>query len=49
VEAEFIGAFSGQEPTEFTGFATGVRYMEFTEAVAGSSAGEPVVLSLEAS
>ncbi|HUY33583.1 MAG TPA: Gfo/Idh/MocA family oxidoreductase [Pirellulales bacterium] len=47
VEAEFIGAIRGREPIEFTDFATGVRYMEFTEAVARSSAaGEPVELPL---
>ena len=33
VEAEFIGAIRGEEPIRFTDFATGVRYMEFTEAV----------------
>ena len=50
VEAEFIGAIRGQEPIELTDFAAGVRYMEFTEAVARSSAaGEPVDLPLEPS
>jgi predicted dehydrogenase len=38
VEAEFIGAIRGQEKVRFTDFATGVRYMEFTEAVARSAA-----------
>lgn len=38
VEAEFIGAIRGQEQVKFTDFATGVRYMEFTEAVARSAA-----------
>lgn len=33
VEAEFIGAIRGEEQIQFTDFATGVRYMEFTEAV----------------
>lgn len=36
VEAEFIGAIRGTEPVQFTDFATGVRYMEFTQAVADS-------------
>lgn len=38
VEAEFIGAIRGEEPVQFTDFASGVRYMEFTEAVAHSAA-----------
>jgi len=38
VEAEFIGAVRGQERVRLTDFATGVRYMEFTEAVARSAA-----------
>lgn len=38
VEEEFIGAIRGREKVEFTDFATGVRYMEFTEAVARSAA-----------
>lgn len=38
VEAEFIGAIRGERKTEFTDFATGVQYMEFTEAVARSAA-----------
>jgi hypothetical protein len=37
VEEEFIAAIRGQERIEFTDFATGVRYMEFTEAVARSA------------
>ncbi len=37
VEAEFIGAIRGQEKVRFTDFATGVRYMEFTEAVTRSA------------
>jgi predicted dehydrogenase len=32
VEAEFIGAIRGQEPVRLTDFATGVRYMAFTDA-----------------
>ena len=38
VEEEFIAAIRGQGPVEFTDFAAGVRYMEFTEAVATSAA-----------
>jgi predicted dehydrogenase len=37
VEAEFIGAIRGANRVEFTDFASGVRYMEFTEAVARSA------------
>ncbi len=37
VEAEFIGAIRGEEPVRYCDFATGVQYMEFTEAVAISS------------
>lgn len=37
VEEEFIGAIRGEEEVEFTDFATGVQYMEFTEAVARSA------------
>lgn len=37
VEAEFIDAIRGRGEIEFTDFATGVRYMEFTEAVARSA------------
>ncbi len=37
VEAEFIGAIRGEETVRFTDFETGVRYMEFTEAVARSA------------
>jgi len=47
VEQEFINAIRGQEPVRFTDFATGVRYMEFTEAVARSAtSGAPVALPL---
>ncbi|MBS0266384.1 MAG: Gfo/Idh/MocA family oxidoreductase [Planctomycetes bacterium] len=38
VEAEFIAAVRGQDKIHYTDFATGVRYMEFTEAVARSAA-----------
>jgi predicted dehydrogenase len=37
VEEEFIEAIRGGPPPRFTDFATGVRYMEFTEAVARSA------------
>ena len=48
VEEEFIAAIRGQRQVEFTDFATGVRYMEFTEAVARSSAsGEAIELPSE--
>ena len=36
VEEEFIGAIRGQEKIKFTTYDEGVRYMEFTEAVAVS-------------
>jgi predicted dehydrogenase len=36
VEAEFVGAIRGQCRVQHTDFATGVRYMAFTEAVARS-------------
>ncbi|MBC8353139.1 MAG: Gfo/Idh/MocA family oxidoreductase [Planctomycetes bacterium] len=38
VEEEFISAIRRIETVQFTDFATGVRYMEFTEAVANSAA-----------
>jgi predicted dehydrogenase len=38
VEAEFIAAVRGQDKIHYTDFASGVRYMEFTEAVARSAA-----------
>lgn len=38
VEADFIAAIRGEREIEFTDFATGVRYMEFTESVAVSAA-----------
>jgi predicted dehydrogenase len=37
VETEFVGAIRGEEPVRLTTFADGVRYMEFTEAVAASA------------
>jgi predicted dehydrogenase len=37
VEADFIDAIRGGKPSQFTDFATGVRYMDFTEAVARSA------------
>jgi predicted dehydrogenase len=37
VEREFVGAIRGEEPVRLTTFAEGVRYMEFTEAVARSA------------
>jgi predicted dehydrogenase len=43
VEAEFVGAIRGQESIRFTDFATGVKYMEFTEAVARSAASHTAV------
>lgn len=48
VEADFVAAIRTGTPIRFTDFATGVAYMEFTEAVARSAAtGEPVELPLE--
>ena len=48
VEADFIEAIRGDKSVEFTDFATGVRYMEFTEAVARSAAGgRAIALPLE--
>lgn len=48
VEEEFIAAIRGEGTIEFTDFAAGVRYMEFTEAVARSAAaGEPIELPLD--
>ena len=47
VEEEFIGAIRGQEVIRYTDFATGVQYMEFTEAVARSAeSGQMVSLPL---
>lgn len=48
VEAEFMDAIRQGTPIVFTDFATGVRYMEFTEAVARSAeSGEAVELPLD--
>ncbi len=47
VEAEFVGAIRGQETIRLTDFATGVKYMEFTEAVHRSAtSGQSVTLPL---
>jgi predicted dehydrogenase len=47
VEEEFVAAIRGTEKIEFTDFTTGVRYMEFTEAVARSAqSGQRVTLPL---
>ncbi len=37
VEAEFVGAIRGEEPVKLNDFATGLRDLEFTEAVALSA------------
>jgi hypothetical protein len=37
VEEEFVNTIRGQETVQFNDFRTGVRYMEFTEAVAISA------------
>ena len=48
VEADFIAAIRGERPVTHTDFATGVRYMQFTEAVARSSRHQsPVTLPPE--
>ncbi len=47
VEAEFVAAIRGEEPVRRTDFATGLQYMEFTEAVSRSAqSGSPVTLPL---
>ena len=47
MEADFVDAIRLGTPIRFTDFATGVAYMEFTEAVAQSAErGEPVDLPL---
>jgi predicted dehydrogenase len=47
VEEEFANAIRGQEKIQYTDFATGVKYMEFTEAVSRSAAsGQAVSLPL---
>jgi predicted dehydrogenase len=43
VEEEFVGAIRGQEVIQYTSFETGVKYMEFTEAVTRSMADGCVV------
>jgi predicted dehydrogenase len=49
VEADFVDAIREGKPVGLTDFATGVQYMEFTEAVARSAQrGEAVELPLEA-
>ena len=49
VEEEFIAAIRGTEKVQRTTFATGVRYMEFTQAVAMSyQTGQAVSLPLTA-
>jgi predicted dehydrogenase len=49
VEADFVDAIRDGRPIELTDFATGVQYMEFTEAVARSAQRrEAVELPLEA-
>jgi predicted dehydrogenase len=48
VEADFVAAIRTGAPVRFTDFATGVAYMEFTEAVALSArSGEAIDLPLE--
>ncbi len=50
VEAEFVESIRSGTPVRLTDFATGVRYMEFTEAVARSAQqGAAVELPLEES
>ena len=47
VEEEFINAIRGQETITHTSFEDGVKYMEFTEAVArGMASGAAVALPL---
>ena len=47
VEADFIAAIRGERAVTHTDFRTGVRYMQFTEAVARSSRHQvPVTLPL---
>jgi predicted dehydrogenase len=48
VEADFVAAIRGERPISYTTFAMGVRYMQFTEAVARSSRHQqPVALPLK--
>ncbi|MEK7385682.1 MAG: gfo/Idh/MocA family oxidoreductase, partial [candidate division NC10 bacterium] len=47
VEEEFVNAIRGREKVSRTTFEDGVRYMEFTEAVARSAAsGQAVEVTL---
>ncbi len=47
VEEDFVAAIRGERPVEHTTFAAGVRYMQFTEAVARSARHQvPVMLPL---
>ena len=43
VEAEFVGAIRGEEPVKRTDFAAGLRYMQFTEAVARSATNDQTI------
>jgi predicted dehydrogenase len=43
VEEEFVNAIRGKEPVTHTSFADGVKYMQFTEAVARSMAERRVI------
>jgi predicted dehydrogenase len=43
VEEEFVAAIRGERKVEFTDFATGLRYMKFTAAVAESAASERAI------
>ena len=48
VESDFVAAIRGERKVTHTDFATGVRYMQFTEAVARSSRHQtPVTLPLK--
>ena len=48
VEADFVAAIRGERPVTHSTFAMGVRYMQFTEAVARSSRHQhPVMLPLK--
>jgi predicted dehydrogenase len=48
IEADFVAAIRGERPVTHNPFAVGVRYMQFTEAVARSSRHQqPVMLPLK--
>ncbi len=48
VEQDFIDAIRGKQKVTLTDFKTGVKYMEFTEAVSRSAAeNAPVTLPIE--